>query len=96
MYVLFFMLLLTAVNQYPDLDKGDEQGEPPVLRHKQTHTTTTTSTVLNINDLPLPSSSRDLALMQSAVFIEDGAKYRSIHHKIAPRPLKIYQMHHSR
>ena len=81
------------MNQYPDLE--EDQGETPVIRRTQSHTSTS-SAVLNINDLPLPSNTRDLALMQSAVFIEDGAKYRSIHHKIGPRSLKIYQIYHSR
>ena len=83
------------MNQYSDIE--EDQGETPVIRRTQSRTSTSSSSaVLNINDLPLPSNTRDLALMQSAVFIEDGAKYRSIHHKIGPRSLKIYQIYHSR
>lgn len=84
-----------AVNQYPDTDGADEKLlESPVIRRTQSKPPTV-STTLNINDLPLPSNTRDLALYQSAVFIEDGVKYRSIHHKIGPQSLKIYQVYYS-
>ena len=55
------------------------------------------SHVLNINDLPLPTpASQETATFQSAVLIEDGIHERSIHHKIDPTSLKIYRIYHSR
>ena len=38
----------------------------------------------------------DIAVLQSAYFIEDAIKYRSIHHKIDPRTLKFYHFYYSR
>ena len=55
--------------------------------------------LLNVNDLPLPSGSptnEETTIFQSAVLIEDGIHHRSIHHKIDPTSLKIYQIYHSR
>ena len=54
------------------------------------------SSLLNINDLPLPLQTSDTAVVQSAVFIEDGIYHRSIHHKIDTLSLKIYRIYHSR
>ena len=55
------------------------------------------SHVLNVNDLPLPTpATEEVAIFQSAVLIEDGIHHRSIHHKIDPMSLKIYQIYYSR
>ena len=54
------------------------------------------SSLLNINDLPLPVNNSETSIIQSAVFIEDGIHHRSIHHKIDPTSLKIYRIYYSR
>ncbi|XP_046844291.1 two pore channel protein 2-like [Xenia sp. Carnegie-2017] len=38
----------------------------------------------------------ELALLQAAVFVEDAFKYRSIHHKIDVKSLKLYKVYYSR
>ncbi len=80
-----------TVNQYTN-----DQGVVSSPIRRATRTSTGSSAVLNINDLPLPINTKDTALLQSAVFILDGVKYRSIHHKIDPLSLKIYQVYYSR
>ena len=56
------------------------------------------SSLLNINDLPLPVNvnNSETSIIQSAAFIEDGIHHRSIHHKIDPTSLKIYRIYYSR
>ncbi len=78
-----------AVNQYPN------EVSSPAKRSSRS-SISTSPTVLNINNLPLPTNTKDTALLQSAVFILDGIKYRSIQHKIDPLSLSIYQVYHSR
>ncbi len=60
------------------------------------YTNSTRSSVININDLPLPTDDSETATFQGAIFIEDGIRYRSIHHKIDPTSLKIYRIYYSR
>ncbi|XP_064395452.1 two pore channel protein 2-like isoform X2 [Halichondria panicea] len=79
-----------SLNQYPN-----DQGTSPAKRSSRS-SINTSPTVLNINNLPLPTNTKDTALLQSAVFILDGIKYRSIQHKIDPLSLSIYQVYHSR
>ena len=46
----------------------------------------------------LPGISRrekETAILQAAVFIEDGINYRSIFHKLDPRSLRVYRIYHS-
>lgn len=55
--------------------------------------------LLNINNLPLPVAAGEenkTAIFQSAVFIEDGVHYRSIHHRIDPTSLRLYRVYYSR
>jgi two pore calcium channel protein 2 len=54
------------------------------------------TSLLNINDLPLPANTSETPVIQSTVFIEDGIYHRSIHHKIDTTSLKIYRIYYSR
>lgn len=51
---------------------------------------------MNINNIPLPTDVSETTIFQSAVFIEDGLRYRSIHHRIDPTSLKIYRIYYSK
>ena len=82
--------LLFLVDLLAGLRSGDDNDRP------RTSSGQNGSMVLNINDLPLPSETDNTAIFQSAVFIEDGIKYRSIHHKIDPTSLKVYRIYYSR
>lgn len=46
------------------------------------------------NDAEL-SDKDNLAMLQSSVFIEDALNYRTIHHKIDKRALRVYRVYHS-
>ena len=91
---LFLFLSLPSLSLHLEVDLYAD------LRPKDTpsidETTSDQSTLLNINDLPLPQHSNETAIFQSAVFIEDGFYHRSIHHKIDPTSLKIYRIYYSR
>jgi len=95
--MLLTCVYFVAIVSHIVRDKGGapsrgDHGLAPVSRRS---TNSSNGSLLNINDLPLPVS-RDVPLMQAAVFIEDGVKYRSIQHKIDPISLKIYQVYYSR
>ena len=52
----------------------------------------------SINNMPSDtySPATDTAIFQSAVFVEDGVNYRTIHHKIDPHSLRLYRIYYSR
>ena len=85
--------LSAAVDLYADL-KGREQ------EHTSSHETTASSvrinSVININDIPMPTDISEKVVFQSAVFIEDGINYQSIHHRIDTASLKFYRVYYSR
>ena len=82
-----------AVDLYADL-KGGRPGEatagPPSTASEMA------TSVININDLPAVSEASETAIFQSAIFIEDGIHYRSIHHRIDPTSLKVYRVYYSK
>ncbi len=92
-FCIFFFVSF-AVDLYSDI-KGDEK------QITSSHTTSastyrTNSGVININDIPLPPDLSETIIFQSAVFIEDGVRYRSIHHRIDPKSLKLYRIYYSK
>lgn len=79
------------VDIYADLKRTDQDR---TSSHFTTSSSQRTNSVMNINDLPLPTDLSETTIFQSAVFIEDGVHYRSIHHSIDPTPLKLYRIYY--
>ena len=76
---------------YADL-KGGENDQ--TISHNTTASSVRINSVININDTPLPQDIPDTVIFQSAVFIEDGLNYHSIHHRIDPTSLKFYRIYY--
>ena len=73
---------------------GGEYEEKPLINNKMYPSSPPGVAVSN-----LPSISRvekETAILQAAVFIEDGVNYRSIFHKLDPQSLRVYRIYHSR
>ena len=81
------------VDLYADL-KG--KGRERANSHITTTSSLRTNSIINVNDLPLPVDHSEVTIYQSAVFIEDGIRYRSIHHRIDPTSLKLYRVYYSK
>lgn len=88
--IKFFLFFFYAVDLYADLKPKESTST------EENPSTSNRSSLLNINDLPLPVNTSETSIIQSAVFIEDGIYHRSIHHKIDPTSLKIYRIYYSR
>jgi len=67
-----------------------------MVSHNTTASSVRINSVININDLQLPQAVSDKAVLQSAVFIEDGINSHSIHHRIDPTSLRIYRIYYHR
>ena len=76
---------------YADLQPAEVEDEP-LIDSAQARD----GSLLSINSLLSPKDDSDTAIFQSAVFIEDGINYRSIHHKIDPKSLYLYRVYYSR
>ena len=73
---------------------GGEYEEKPLINDKMAYPSSQPPGVAR-----LPGFSRvdrETAILQAAVFIEDGVSYRSIFHKLDPRSLQVYRIYHSR
>ena len=84
-----FTTCFSAVDLYADLRQEDDE---PLI----TSTEVTDGSLSSINNFPSRRNGSDTAIFQSAVFIEDGINYRSIHHKIDPKSLRLYRVYYSR
>ncbi len=91
---------------YADLQVGEEEEQAPLLERPlnvQIHDSH--ASLNNIGSISPPGSpthsweepgDTDTPIFQSAVFIEDGINYRSIHHRIDTHSLTFYQIYYSR
>ena len=66
--------------------------------HNDSHVASTNSVknMTSINMLNDLGDVSETAIYQSAIFIEDGIRYRSIHHRIDSMSLKLYRIYYSR
>ena len=78
---------LAVDDLYADLQHEDQ----PIL-----HRTSTSQSLGTITNLPgISRKEQETAILQAAVFVEDGINYRSIFHKLDPRSLKVYRIYYS-
>lgn len=84
---------MMKMDLYADL-KSKEQDR--ANSHITTTSSLRTNSVINVNDLALPVDQSETTIYQSVVFIEDGIRYRSIHHRIDPASLKLYRVYYSK
>lgn len=90
---LFVVCVSIPVDLYADLKGGDND---QTVSHNTTATSVQINSVININDVPFSEDLSDVAIFQSAVFIEDGIYYHSIQHRIDPTSLKFYRIYYHR
>ena len=70
----------------------DVCADKPILQHNSPPQTFGTY----VAGLPgISRTEQETAILQAAVFIEDGINYRSIFHKLDPRSLKVYRIYNS-
>ena len=73
---------------------GGEYEDRPLVQNKAAfnlHTQATTN-----SSLPgISRAEKETAILQAAVFVEDGVNYRSIFHKLDPHSLKVHRVYHS-
>ena len=81
---------------YADLKGDDRDRAATATTRSSTITSLRTNSVINVNDLVLPEDESKTAIFQSAVFVEDGLWYRSIHHRIDPTALNLYRVYYSK
>ena len=93
LYTQYHTLIFSVVDLYADLRQTEEEDSEPLMTSSQVHDGGSLS---SINNFPSWRDGSDTAIFQSAVFIEDGIDYRSIHHKIDPKSLRLYRIYYSR
>ena len=78
--------------------KGKGAGDSKLTLNIPAAKSSSQHNVLNVNNFSLSAHDRieEAAILQSAILIEDGLHHRSIHHKLDPTSLKIYQIYNSR
>ena len=81
---------------YADLKSNEADKTTSPSPSSTTINSARNSSVLNVNDLSLPLDLSETTIFQSAVFIEDGLYYRSIHHRIGQTSLKLYRVYYSK
>lgn len=89
----FSLSLSAAVDLYADLKEREHE---QTISHETTASSVRINSVININDSSMPADISETVVFQSAVFIEDGINYQSIHHRIDHTSLKLYQIYYSK